>query len=367
MPTIHDVAREAGVSVSTVSRVIMARPNVHEATRRRVQEVVDRLGYRPSAIARGLVSQRTKTLGVVVSDISNPFYPQAIKGVEDIADEHGYTIILCNTDDDLERNRRVFSVLQEQRVDGLIVGSLRLDDPSFGQLFGTGTPVVLFNRGLPGDSVSQVVLNNRKGAELATNHLIELGRRRLVHLSGPGYAQNARERARGFTRTARAAGIAAADRRVVEVDFHPLAHGDAARPLISELLARDDRPDGILAVNDVIAANVMETVVFELGLKVPEDVAIVGFDDSHLAASRFVQISTVRHHPYEMGARAAEMLISRIRGAQAKWPRKVVLEPRLAARASTLGRRVPAHITAPPLGESTWPVYHAAPSDARNR
>lgn len=344
MPTIRDVAREAGVSVSTVSRVIMANPNVNNGTRERVLEVIERLAYRPSAIARGLVSKRTKTLGVVVSDISNPFYPQMIKGIEDVANERGYTIILCNTDDELPRNARVMQVLNEQRVDGTILASVRRDDPSLEQLLESDTPAVLVNRGLPGNRISQVVLNNRFGAEMATNHLIELGRRRIVHLAGPAFAQNARERASGFQRAAAAAGIPPEAATILEVGFHPVAAGNDVHDAIRHVLTSDPSPNGLLAVNDILALHAMEIAVFELGLRVPEDLAIVGFDDSHLVASRFVQITTISHRPYEMGVKAAELLLGRIEGEQKTWPKKIVLEPRLIVRASTVGVAKPSSL-----------------------
>jgi LacI family transcriptional regulator len=336
--TIRDVAREAGVSVSTVSRVIMESNSVREDTRARVQKVIERLDFRPSAIARGLVSKKTKTLGVVVSDISNPFYPQVIKGIEDVANESGYTIILTNTDDSLERHSRALDALQQQRVAGLILGSVRRDDPVVPEVIAEGVPTVLVNRGLPRSGTTEVVLDNRRGAELATKHLLELGRTRLVHFAGPPYAQNARERTNGFRSAARDAGLTGHDALIVEVGFHPVAASGAADEVIKEALSGSDRhADGILAVDDIVALRAMEIARFELGLRVPEDVAIVGFDDSHLVASRFVEITTVWHRPYEMGVEAARLLLGRIEGSAKKWPRKVVLEPELIVRASTVG------------------------------
>jgi LacI family transcriptional regulator len=338
MATIKDVAREARTSVTTVSRVISSSPDVKPATRERVLEVIERIGYEPSAIARGLVSQRTRTIGVVVSDISSPFYPQVVRGIEDVADEHGFTIVLLSTDDDLERHAASLRVLRSQRVAGVIHGSARLDDPGLLEFIGGPIPTVLVNRGLPkAVGTSQVVLRNRAGAEMATQHLVELGHTRLLHLAGPRFAQNARDRAAGFRRAATRNGLSADQARVLEVGFHPVIERDAVRAALLDVLSVDDRPSAILAVDDVIAVWAMEVAIFDLGLSVPDDLAVVGFDDSYLAASRFVGLSTVAHRPYEMGMHAARLLIGRIDGTRdGAWPLRVDLDPELVIRNSTV-------------------------------
>jgi LacI family transcriptional regulator len=335
MATIKDVAREAGVSVATVSRVISSHPNVRDQTRERVQAVIERIDYRPSAIARGLVSQRTKTLAVVVSDISSPFYPQMIRGVEEAANAAGFTIILLTTDDDLERHRRALQVLRDQRVAGVVHGSARLDDPEVRSLIDGEIPTVLVNRGLPRARTAQILLNNRRGGEIATEHLIGLGHRRLLHLAGPKFAQNARDRAAGFVRAAARAGLSDDEARVLEVGFHQVADMESVRSTLHELLSRDDRPTGVVAVDDVLAAWTLEVAICEIGLSVPGDLAVIGFDDSYLAASRLVDLSTVAHRPFEMGRRAGQLLIDRENGTAIGWPKRVVLEPHLVVRGST--------------------------------
>jgi LacI family transcriptional regulator len=335
MATIKDIAREAGVSVATVSRVISANPNVNAQTRENVLAVIARIKYQPSAIARGLVSQQTKTLGVVVSDISSPFYPQVIRGIEDTADADGYTIILLTTNDDLDRHARALHVLRSQRVAGIVHGSARLDDPALRALVEGEIPVVLVNRGLPRAGTTQVLLNNRRGAQIATEHLIELGHRRLLHLAGPSFAQNAQDRAAGFRRAATLAGLSEEEARIIPVGFHQVADMDAVRATLHEVLSRDDRPTGVLAVDDVLAVWTMELAICDLGMNVPRDLAVVGFDDSYLAASRLVGLSTVAHRPYEMGVRAARLLIDRVAGTAEGWPKTVRLAPRLVVRGST--------------------------------
>lgn len=335
MTTIKNVAEQAGVSTSTVSRVLSSSPNVREGTRERVLRVIDELGFQPSEVARGLVSRRTRLLGVVVSDISNPFYPQVIRGIDDVANAAGYTIVLLNTDDELHRDAQAIAALRRQRVEGIILGSARLDAPSVTDLVASDVPTVLTNRGLDGKDATQVTLDNRRGGELVTEHLISRGHRRLLHLGGPAYAQNARERAEGFLAAARRGGLSGDAARVLEVGFHTVSATQGVDQQLRGRLQAEDRPTAILAVDDVLAVRAMELATHELGLRVPEDLAVAGFDDSFLAASRFVQLTTISHRPYEMGATAARLILTRIDGRAEKWPVQIQIEPRLIVRRST--------------------------------
>jgi LacI family transcriptional regulator len=352
MTTIRDVARIAGVSVSTVSRVISDDDRVSPETRARVQQIVTELGYVPSAVARGLVSKETRLLGVVVSDISNPFYPQVLRGIEDVADRAGYTILTVSTDDELDRHARAVSALLEQRVDGLLLCSARLDDAALRQAVPGLPPTVLVNRSLSltGMRLNEVILENVGAAELATRHLLEIGRRKLVHLAGPAYAQNARDRMSGYERAAAAWGIPAQDAQTIEVGFHSVADFEAMRAILRRALAVDDPPTAVFAVDDIIGMRMMEIAILELGLRVPEDVAVVGFDDSHVASSAFVQLSTVSHRPYEMGERAAGRVLEMISGIRADTPESVVLEPQLIVRRSTVSDAAP---SLPAVGAAT--------------
>ena len=240
-----------------------------------------------------------------------------------------------NTDDDLHRNANALEVLRSQRVGGIILGSARLDDPAVRDLIETALPVVLINRGIRRAPVTQVTIDNRRGAELATDHLIGLGHRRLLHLAGPSFAQNAVDRAAGFRRATRRAGIPEDDARVLEVGFHTVAATSEVDQMVLELPTMDNPFTGILAVDDVLAVRTMELATFECGLKVPGDLAVVGFDESYLAASRFVHLTTVSHRGYEMGATAARLIFDRAEGGPRLWPVRVALEPRLLIRGST--------------------------------
>jgi LacI family transcriptional regulator len=319
----------AGVSVSTVSRVLSDHPDVHPRTRDRVREVIDRLQYRPSALARGLILGRARILGLLVSDITNPFYPELLHAIESTARERGYTIILCSTEDDPEQAVTSLRVLQEYQVEGVIHASVRLHDPILEWLDGPAPrPVVFVNRTAESERASSVTVDNRAGAALATRHLLDLGRRDLMHLAGPTWASNAAARQAGFLEAVSEAGV---ESRVVESGFMV----DAAQERIEQALAAGPPPDGIFAVNDSIAIAAMEVIV-RRGLRVPEDVAVVGFDDTHLSASRFIQLTTVAHNVQEMGALAAGMVISKIEGQIENWPQRLVLPPSLVVRGSTV-------------------------------
>jgi LacI family transcriptional regulator len=331
--TIRDVAKRAGVSVSTVSRVILDQPEVRSSTREQVLEAIEALDFRPSAIARSMIARRTKTIGVVISDISNPFYPELIKGVEDVSNEAGYTVILVSSADSVERHARVVETLRERRVDAYILASARLDDEVSPRILASEPAAVVVNRGLPDGAFSQVLLDNALGSQLAVQHLLALGHSRIAHVGGPAYAQNARERADGYGTAMRAAGLRPA--AVLETSFFPAEGWEESRVKIRELLLSPQRPTAIFTANDLLAVQVLEVAVFELGLAVPRDLSIVGFDDNVLAGSPFVNLTTVSHRPREMGRLAVELALARLEGEVDEWPVRRIIEPQLVLRSST--------------------------------
>ncbi|MGD9146516.1 MAG: LacI family DNA-binding transcriptional regulator, partial [Anaerolineae bacterium] len=205
--TMADVAREAGVSSMTVSRVINHKGEVSEATRERVLAVIEELGYRPSGIARGLATQRTGTLGLVVPDVANPFFADVVRGVEHGAYAEGYNVFLCNTEEDPERELAVLKSLEEKRVDGLVLCSSRLDEAELRAVVARHRRVVLVNRLLEGDSVGSVLINDEMGGRLATRLLIEAGHRTIGYLSGPAVSHSGRQRAMGYRTALEEAGV----------------------------------------------------------------------------------------------------------------------------------------------------------------
>lgn len=324
-----DVAKAARVHPSTVSRVLSEQPGhtLRPETRARVLAVVERLGYRPSAIARSLRLRRTLTLGMLVPDIANTFLAGIIKGAETAAHERGYTLVLCNTADLPEREATYIRVLRERQVDGVLVASTRMADGTIDGLRADGFPFVLVNRaaGVAADLV--VTVDNSGAAALVVDHLVERGHTRIAHVAGPRSTTTGLERIAGVR--------AAADRHRLEVEvveaesWSELGGYRAARQLF-----RDVPPTAIFGANDLIALGALRAAR-EAGLRVPEDLALAGFNDTPEA--ELIGLTTVHVAQEEMGARAASLLIARLEGERIAAP-SVVLPAALVVRGSTARR-----------------------------
>jgi LacI family transcriptional regulator len=307
--TIGDVAREAGVSPTTVSRVLAGSQRVHPATRERVVAVMAALEYRPSQVARSLRERRTRTIGLIVTDIGNPFFPAIVHGVEDAARAQGRAVLLCNGSEDPEREVEYLDLLLERRVDGVIVASGGLTRRHGAVLGRYAIPVVLVNASLPGSEVPAVLSDNRAGGRLAAEHLLALGHDHLVHIAGPPGSEPMSARLRGL-REAVAASSRPVTVEVVPGDGH-LTGGAAG---VRAAVARRPPPFGIFAHNDLTAIGALHALA-ELGIKTPEEVAVVGFDDIPLAAYASPELTTIAQDSYGMGAWAAGA-IDRLAGGE---------------------------------------------------
>lgn len=327
--TITDVAREAGVSVSTVSRVIRDHADVNEVTRLRVLRVIRSLGYRPSLIARALVSGRSQTIGLLVSDITNPFYPQLAKSIEQEARKHGYALVICNTDDRKEETERYIERLLEDGIRGVIHASVGSDEPRTLEQLGEDAHVVFANRRPVCPDCNFVVSDNYAGAVALTRHLGELGHRRIGFVSGPAFATNTDERLRGVRDTAAELGI---DVVVAEGDFTPDSGAGAVVRWWNEAV----QPTAVIGVNDLVALGVFDALL-ERALRVPQDVAVAGFDDIQLAEFRMIGLTSVAQHIDEMAVRAVKMLTRLMSGEPTPENRQVLLRPELIVRQSTAG------------------------------
>ncbi len=329
-PTMREVAKRAGVSISTVSRVMSDHPDVSADTRERVQTAIQDLDYRRSMLARGLILKRTNSLGLLVSDITNPFYPQLALGIEDKASEAGWVLIMSNTERDGQRLDSYVDAMLERAVDGMIFGSVMVGDEIVPRLVESGYPVVLVNRRHPDVETNMVIVDNVRGAALAAEHLHSLGHRRVAHIAGPAWATNALDRRSGFLETMRRLGAPVSDDLVVEGDFS-LEGGAAA---MKQLLESAEPPTAVFATNDLMALGAMEALL-EAGLSCPEDVSIVGFDDIELSRSKLIELTTVSHRIYEMGSRSVEILLQVIHDGSPTTPIREFLQPRLVVRRTT--------------------------------
>lgn len=307
--TIQDVADRAGVSISTVSRVVNdAGYPMRAETRQRVLEAVEALGFRPSPIARSLVGKPTRTIGLIVPDISNPYYPLLSRGVEDVASEQGYTVIFCDTDRSAAKVRRYMEVLREKQTDGFIFAGGGLEEDGEPLLTEKdGGRVVLIGRHRW--RFPSVQVDNIAAAYGATEHLIQLGHDRIAFISGPRNLTSARDRLVGYRKAMKELGGKDDESLVVEGDFRSESGYEAA----ASLLRRGSRPTAIFAANDRMAIAAM-AAASDMGMRVPENVAVVGFDDTPNARYVRPALTTVALPSYEIGASAARLLLRLLAG-----------------------------------------------------
>jgi LacI family transcriptional regulator len=324
------VAREAGVSLMTVSRVINDKEGVSQATRERVQAVIGQLGYRPSDIARGLVTKHTGTLGLAMPDVANPFFAEVARGVEHLAYDKGYNVFLCNTEEDIQRELDVLKSLEEKRVDGVVLCSSRLDDRVLEKAIAGHLAAVLVNRRLASKDVSIVVIDDVAGGQMAAQHLLQAGHRGIGFLAGPPASQSGHWRAKGYRAALAAAGVE------YNPDWvrHCFPMVEGGREVARDLLTAYPELTAIFCFNDLVAIGALQACA-DLGRTVPGDVAIVGFDDIPLAALVTPSLTTCRVPRYELGSEAMRLLLDKIGGCSDKKCKKVILQPKLIVRDST--------------------------------
>jgi LacI family transcriptional regulator len=329
--TIKDVARIAGVSPMTVSRVINRSDRVSPETRRRVELAIAQLGFVPSRLARGLSRQRTGALAVIVPDVANPFFTLIVRGVEDVARRSGYRVILCDTRADLAIERDVIEEMMAHRVEGIVIAPV--SDRSrahLRRLRDFGVPFVLIDRVVPGVDSDVVLGDSVGGARVLVEHLLALGHRRIGFIVESDDVSTARDRRRGYEEALAAAGIALDPALIVRTTVDPAGGRDG----MARLLALDARPTAVFTVNNLVALGAIEAVR-AAGLEVPNDVALVCFDDIEFA-SRLYPFLTVMMQPAEtFGTLGAQLLLERIGdGAESGRSRTVVLPGDFVVRRS---------------------------------
>jgi LacI family transcriptional regulator len=327
--TLRDVARRAQVSPATVSRVINGYAHVRPHLRTRVLKAVSLLGYHPDQVARSLVKRETRTIGLIVADITNPFYAETARAIVEKLGDRGYHVILCNTDNRSAINEEYIGVLRQRRVDGMILGSVSLRDPVVEALVEAHYPCLMYNRRLRSGRGNYVVLDNLRGSYELTGHLIELGHRRIGFISGLPDMSVSADRLLGYKRALRDAGIAVEPRLIRPGAFRERLAQSAA----TELLKGRGRPTAIVAANDLMALGAIQAAE-DLGLWVPQDLAVVGFDDIAVAGHRRVQLTTMAQPAGQIGRLVAEGIMEIIRDPRrfAREPLQQVLAPTLVIR-----------------------------------
>ncbi|WP_273845888.1 LacI family DNA-binding transcriptional regulator [Rubrobacter calidifluminis] len=324
--TLRDVAQEAGVSIKTVSRVINGEREVNPETAARVSEVAAKLGYRPNELARSLKGRRTRTIGLMIADISNPFYAALARAVEEVARSRGYTMILCASSEDPEIEREYVEVLSGRRVDGLLFVPAPGDGSHLRREQEAGLPMVAIDRPAEGIRTDTVMVQNAAGTRKAVEHLISHGHRHIAFIGDDKRLHTTRKRLQGYLEATRATGLRECFRLGCSTT-------SAAEEAMLELLEAPDHPTAIFAGNNLISTGVLEAIA-RAGLRIPYDIAFAGFDDFPLASALRPRLTLVRQPVDELGRKAAELLFDRLEGEKSSSPSRIILPTRLIVRES---------------------------------
>ena len=325
---ISDVARRAGVSSATVSRVLADKPHVSDDLRQRVLAAVDELGYTPSRVARSLRVRRSTIIGLIISDIQNPFFTSLVRAVEDVAYEHDFVVMLCNSDEDIEKEGLYINVLLSEQVAGVVITPTRETDNPSRKLVEAGTPVVAVDRRMRDLDVDTVVVDNVGGSAELTAHLLSHGHRRIGAIVGPATSTTGRERLRGFAEALEAHGISP----IPELIKIGLPKEDFGYGAMASMLDSAIPPDAVFAANNLLTVGALRAVN-ERNLRIPDDIAMVAFDEMSWTSLIAPGLTTVVQPTYELGCRAAQLLLRRIEGFDGP-VQEIVLAPSLCVRGS---------------------------------
>lgn len=331
--TSRDIAAAAGVSQSTVSNVLNRPEVVAAATRDRVHAVMQRMNFVVNDSARTLRAGRSRTLGAIALDLSNPFWGEVTRGVNDAASERGYTVLLGSSNESRQGEQNLLRTFEEHRVDGVLVSSVDLDSPAIASLEQHGIGVVLLDEFDSSGTRSSVSLDQALGAKMVGEHLLAQGHRRIGFINVTHSVWWSRERLHGLEAAVRAVGSDPSE--VITELTIPTMTARAAEPAVAALLERAPDLTAIVCVNDMIAMGVLKQL-WERGIRVPDDLSIVGFDDSYFAGLLHPALTTIRQQPYQLGRTAAVLLIDREAGGLAQ---QVLFEPELIVRQSTSAPR----------------------------
>jgi LacI family transcriptional regulator len=331
--SIRDVAKRAGVSVTTVSHALNGTRFVSEAAKSKVHEAAHALGYVPSEVARGLKHNTTRTLGMLVPNNSNPYFAEIIRGVEHHCYRAGYSLLLCNSNDDTQRQTDHLRVLAERRVDGIVLVASGDDDDIVACCKDLRLPLVLVDREIDSIAADLIEVDHASGGELATSHLLSLGHARVACIGGPANLRPSQQREAGWRRALAAAAVEPRTDELMRGDFGPQGGAEAMHRLLRSAQA----PTAVFVCNDMMAIGALHAA-HEAGVDVPRDLSLVGFDDIELAAYTHPPLTTVAQPKEAIGTGAAGLLLERLRDGRSE-PRRSILQPELHVRASCAAPR----------------------------
>ena len=309
MATIRDVSKLAGVSVATVSRYLNQSGYVSKEAEGAIVAAIEKLNYKPNNIARSLAGKKTATIGLMVPDILNPFFPEIARAAEDTANKYGYTVILCNTDNNIQKEKNYIDTLVHKQVDGIIISSYTIEPGQVLSLQNRSIPVVVMDKAFPGHPIVSLASDNRKGGRLAAKHLADQGCRKIGHIAGPTHISSSRERTLGYEEVYGKAEW-----------FTPslMSYGDfsvtGGYKAMLELYEKHPDLDGVFAANDLMAAGALKALK-RLGVSVPDEVKLIGFDGIRMDMV-YPEISTVSQQIYSLGESAMNFLIKLIKGEE---------------------------------------------------
>ncbi len=331
--TIKDIARELNISPSTVSRALKDHPDISVDTKRAVNDLAKKLNYQPNAVALSLKQRRSNTIGVIIPEIVHYFFSSVISGIEDVAYDAGFNVIICQSNEKYEREVANTKTLLANRVDGILV-SISKETKKFDHIYNikeNGVPLVFYDRTVPECNADQVIIDDLDAAYRATKHLIDSGRKNIVHFSGPQNLLIGQQRKEGYLMALKEANIEIDKSLIIEADSF-----EKARLEIINILEEKKTFDGIFAVNDLTAIGAMQTMQ-KRGIKIPDDIAIVGFSDGRMSGITNPTLTSVDQHGYEMGTVATEMLLKRILSETKEHPFETkVLNANLIVRDSSV-------------------------------
>ncbi|MGC9471618.1 MAG: LacI family DNA-binding transcriptional regulator [Bacteroidales bacterium] len=334
--TIKDIARELGVSPSTVSRALKDHPDISAETKKAVKELAEKYHYQPDAIALSLRSRQTRTIGVVIPEVVHHFFSSVISGIEDVAYHAGYQVMITQSNENYEREVRSIEALLNSRVDGILVSISKYTNHfhHLKKVLEEGVPLVFFDRACEEMEVDRVVVDDYFGAFRAVEHLIKMGCRRIAHFGSAQLLAIAQQRLHGYINALKEYDLKVDERLIIQCDTLP-----QALKMTGEVLDLPDPPDAIFAINDLTAAGAMK-VIKERGLRIPEDIAIVGFTNGQIAHLTDPPLTSVEQHGYDMGREAVRMLLDRLTRPEADYPPKIkILKTRLDIKASSLRKK----------------------------
>jgi LacI family transcriptional regulator len=332
--SVVDVAARAGVSLGTVSNVLNRPDRVAPATRDRVMTAIRELGFVRNEAARQLRAGRSRTIGLVVLDVGNPFFTDLAKGVETTAGKSGLSVVLCNSNDEIDREQHYLSLLQEQRAFGILITPVGKVTATMEAIRRTGTPVVLVDRGSNRRQCS-VSVNDRVGGELAVSHLIGQGHKRIAFVGGPMSINQVSERLAGARAALHAGGLPESALTVIETPRLDVASGRDVGDQLAAMSSRK-RPTAVFCANDLLALGLLQDTT-RRQLSIPDDLAIVGYDDIDFAAAAAVPLTSVRQPRAQLGQAAMELLLEEAAEPEIHQHRQIVFEPELVVRESTSG------------------------------